>query len=95
MNKREKAVKTSAGQYIKNLLGGADHFKMPLGEVLTRRGIITSEQLEKALNLQEDTRRKHGKAAGLGQIIVELKYTNGLPSSLPVDNLNLTVSIVT
>jgi adenylate cyclase len=66
------------GKYLDKFFGRADHLKMPLGEVLVRRGLISDEQLEEALKIQQEKTGEHGKADYLGQIIVGLKYSTEL-----------------
>jgi len=45
-----------------------------IGAVLRKRGIVTEEQLQNALKVQNDKLYTLGKAVRLGQIIVELGY---------------------
>jgi adenylate cyclase len=52
----------------------ANDYKMPLGEVLEQKDIITREQLQIALNEQKDRLNKLGKAVQLGKIIVDLGF---------------------
>jgi adenylate cyclase len=49
---------------------------MVLGEVLKKRGVVTTEQLENALSTQKDKLVELGKAVPLGMIIVELGYAS-------------------
>ena len=44
--------------------------KKQLGELLIERGVITNEQLEKALNIQKE------KGGLIGELLVELNFTN-------------------
>ena len=52
----------------------AENYKIPLGEVLEQKGIITLEQLQIALNEQKDRLNKLGKVVRLGTIIVDLGF---------------------
>lgn len=52
----------------------ADDYKMPLGEVLEQKDIITREQLQIALNEQKDRLNKFGKVVHLGEVIVDLGF---------------------
>ena len=51
-----------------------DNYSKTIGTILTKRGIITEEQLQNALKVQKDKLYTLGKAVRLGQIIVELGY---------------------
>jgi len=51
-----------------------DDYSKTIGTILTKRGIITEEQLQNALKVQKDKLYTMGKAVRLGQIIVELGY---------------------
>ena len=51
-----------------------DNYSRTIGTILTKRGIITEEQLQNALKVQKDKLYTLGKAVRLGQIIVELGY---------------------
>lgn len=50
------------------------NYSETIGAVLRKRGIITEEQLQNALKVQNDKLYTLGKAVRLGQIIVELGY---------------------
>ncbi|MFO7554828.1 MAG: adenylate/guanylate cyclase domain-containing protein [Desulfobacterales bacterium] len=50
------------------------NYSETIGVVLRKRGIITEEQLQNALKVQNDKLYTLGKAVRLGQIIVELGY---------------------
>lgn len=50
------------------------NYSEAIGAVLRKRGIITEEQLQNALKVQNDKLYTLGKAVRLGQIIVELGY---------------------
>jgi len=52
----------------------SDDYSKTIGTILTKRGIITEEQLQNALKVQKDKLYTLGKAVRLGQIIVELGY---------------------
>jgi adenylate cyclase len=52
----------------------SDNYSKTIGTILTKRGIITEEQLQNALKVQKDKLYTLGKAVRLGQIIVELGY---------------------
>ena len=54
----------------------SEDYRMTIGEVLRQRGIITGQQLEKALAVQKEKLDQLGKAVRLGQIIVELGYAS-------------------
>jgi adenylate cyclase len=53
-----------------------DDFRMTIGEVLRRKGIITEKQLQEALKIQKEKLYTLGKTVRLGQIIVELGYAS-------------------
>ncbi len=60
---------------IKKLFGKPpDDFRMTIGEVLKRKGIITEKQLQEALKVQKEKLYTLGKTVRIGQIIVELGY---------------------
>jgi len=60
---------------FKKLLGKSpDNFRITIGEILKRKGIITEKQLQEALKVQKEKLYTLGKAVRLGQIIVELGY---------------------
>jgi adenylate cyclase len=62
---------------IKKLFGKSpDDDRITIGEVLRRKGIITENQLQKALKVQKEKLYTLGKAVRLGQIIVELGYAS-------------------
>jgi adenylate cyclase len=62
---------------IKKFLGKSpDDFRITIGEVLRRKGIITEKQLREALKVQKEKLYTLGKAVRLGQIIVELGYAS-------------------
>ncbi|MBC8491185.1 MAG: HAMP domain-containing protein [Candidatus Marinimicrobia bacterium] len=62
---------------IKKLFGKPpDDFRMTIGEVLKRKGIITEKQLQEALKVQKEKLYTLGKTVRLGQIIVELGYAS-------------------
>jgi adenylate cyclase len=62
---------------IKKLFGRSpDDDRITIGEVLRRKGIITENQLQKALKVQKEKLYTLGKAVRLGQIIVELGYAS-------------------
>ncbi|MGB2927293.1 MAG: adenylate/guanylate cyclase domain-containing protein [Desulfobacterales bacterium] len=62
---------------IKKLLGKSpDDFRITIGEVLRRKGIITEKQLQEALKVQKEKLYTLGKAVRLGHIIVELGYAS-------------------
>ncbi len=62
---------------IKKLFGKSpDDFRITIGEVLRRKGIITEKQLQKAIKVQKEKLYTLGKAVRLGQIIVELGYAS-------------------
>jgi len=50
------------------------NYSETIGTILRKRGIITEEQLQNALKVQNDKLYTLGKAVRLGQIIVELGY---------------------
>ena len=50
------------------------NYSKTIGTILTKRSIITEEQLQNALKVQKDKLYTLGKAVRLGQIIVELGY---------------------
>jgi len=53
-----------------------DDFRITIGQVLRRKGIITEKQLQEALKVQKEKLYTLGKAVRLGQIIVELGYAS-------------------
>jgi len=53
-----------------------DDFRMTIGEVLKRKGIITEKQLQEALKVQKEKLYTLGKTVRIGQIIVELGYAS-------------------
>jgi adenylate cyclase len=62
---------------IKELFGKSpDDFRITIGQVLRRKGIITEKQLQEALKVQKEKLYTLGKAVRLGQIIVELGYAS-------------------
>ncbi|RZB35876.1 MAG: adenylate cyclase [Desulfobacteraceae bacterium Eth-SRB2] len=62
---------------IKKLFGKIpDDDRITIGELLKRKGIITENQLRKALKVQKEKLYTLGKAVRLGQIIVELGYAS-------------------
>jgi adenylate cyclase len=62
---------------IKKLFGKPpDDFRMTIGEVLKRKGIITEKQLQEALKVQKEKLYTLGKTVRIGQIIVELGYAS-------------------
>ncbi|MBW2180745.1 MAG: HAMP domain-containing protein [Deltaproteobacteria bacterium] len=62
---------------IKKLFGKhPDDFRMTIGDVLRRKGIITEKQLQEALKVQKEKLYTLGKTVRLGQIIVELGYAS-------------------
>jgi adenylate cyclase len=62
---------------VKKLFGkSSDDDRITIGEVLRRKGIITENQLQKALKVQKEKLYTLGKAVRLGQIIVELGYAS-------------------
>jgi adenylate cyclase len=62
---------------IKKFLGkSSDDFRITIGEILKRKGIITEKQLQEALKVQKEKLYTMGKAVRLGQIIVELGYAS-------------------
>ncbi|MBW2575322.1 MAG: HAMP domain-containing protein [Deltaproteobacteria bacterium] len=62
---------------IKKLFGKSpDDFRITIGEVLRRKGIITEKQLQEAIKVQKEKLYTLGKAVRLGQIIVELGYAS-------------------
>jgi adenylate cyclase len=62
---------------IKKLFGkSSNDDRITIGEVLRRKGIITENQLQKALKVQKEKLYTLGKAVRLGQIIVELGYAS-------------------
>jgi adenylate cyclase len=62
---------------IKRLSGKTpDDFRITIGELLRRKGIITEKQLQEALKVQKEKLYTLGKAVRLGQIIVELGYAS-------------------
>ena len=62
---------------IKKLFGKSpDDFRITIGELLRRKGIITKKQLQEALTVQKEKLYTLGKAVRLGQIIVELGYAS-------------------
>lgn len=48
-----------------------DRYKVPLGELLVSRGLISEEQLQKALLLQLIGDRKYGQTPHLGKVLVD------------------------
>ncbi len=50
--------------------------EMAIGEVLTKKNLITENQLQTALNVQRDNLVRRGQAVPLGQIIVKLGYAS-------------------
>lgn len=62
---------------IKKLFGKSPNdFRITIGELLRRKGIITEKQLQEALKVQKEKLYTLGKAVRLGQIIVELGYAS-------------------
>ena len=52
-----------------------DERRMALGHLLVKRGIVTPEQVDEALEIQKETNEK------LGTILVELNHNRGTDSS--------------
>jgi adenylate cyclase len=62
---------------IEKILGKSPNdFRITIGELLRRKGIITEKQLQEALKVQKEKLYTLGKAVRLGQIIVELGYAS-------------------
>ena len=57
-------------------LTGRSRHKMRVGEVFTKKGILTSEQLEDCLGLQEHKYNQLGHTVRLGRVTVELGYAS-------------------
>jgi len=54
----------------------SNNYDLILGQLLIKKNIVTNEQIEKALKLQEEKLINLGKAVKLGHIIVELGFAS-------------------
>ncbi|MBW1900484.1 MAG: HAMP domain-containing protein [Deltaproteobacteria bacterium] len=61
---------------IRRALGKSSTKDMIIGEVLKKKGLITKDQLETALKVQQDKLVRRGQVVRLGHIIVELGYAS-------------------
>ncbi len=59
---------------LRKAIGASSDQDMVIGEVLRRKGIITENQLQTALNVQRDKLVRRGKVVRLGMVIVELGF---------------------
>lgn len=63
---------------------------MRLGEVLIKAGAITEEQLQKALNIQKDTKERLGAVLVKKKMITEQQLIGALTQQLGIDFIDLT-----
>ena len=66
-----------------------DRYKVPLGEVLVSRDLITEEQLQQALLLQLKSGRRSGQTPHLGKVLVDHGFTSETEIIKAVNNQHI------